>query len=60
MTTGKTIAWTRWAFVGKVMSLLLNMLRYLNPQVINTYKGLAIPYKKVLTIIYFVMAKDTL
>ena len=22
MTTGKTIAWTRWAFVGKVMSLL--------------------------------------
>ena len=26
MTTGKTIAWTRWAFVGKVMSLLFNML----------------------------------
>ena len=26
MTTGKTIALTRWAFVGKVMSLLLNML----------------------------------
>ena len=26
MTTGKTIAWTRWAFVGKVMSLLWNML----------------------------------
>ena len=24
--TGKTIALTRWAFVGKVMSLLLNML----------------------------------
>ena len=23
MTTGKTIAWTRWTFVGKVMSLLL-------------------------------------
>ena len=23
MTTGKTISWTRWAFVGKVMSLLL-------------------------------------
>ena len=22
MTTGKTIAWTRWTFVGKVMSLL--------------------------------------
>ena len=26
MTTGKTIALTIWAFVGKVMSLLLNML----------------------------------
>ena len=26
MTTGKTIASTRWTFVGKVMSLLLNML----------------------------------
>ena len=30
MTTGKTIALTRWTFVGKVMSLLFNMLsRYL-------------------------------
>ena len=26
MTTGKTIVLTRWTFVGKVMSLLLNML----------------------------------
>ena len=26
MTTGKTIALTRWTVVGKVMSLLLNML----------------------------------
>ena len=26
MTTGKSIAWTRWVFVDKVMSLLLNML----------------------------------
>ena len=26
MTTGKTIALTRWKFVGKVMSLLFNML----------------------------------
>ena len=26
MTTGKTIALTRWTFVGKVMSVLLNML----------------------------------
>ena len=26
MTTGKTIALTRWTFVGKVMALLFNML----------------------------------
>ena len=26
MTTGKTIALTMWTFVGKVMSLLFNML----------------------------------
>ena len=26
MTTGKTIALTRWTFVGKVMFLLFNML----------------------------------
>ena len=26
MTTGKTIAFTRWTFVGKVMSLLFNLL----------------------------------
>ena len=31
MTTGKTIALTRWAFVSKVMSLLFNMLpRFVN------------------------------
>ena len=26
MTTGKTIAWTRWTSVGKITSLLFNML----------------------------------
>ena len=29
MTTGKTIALTRWTFVSKVMSLLFNMLSWL-------------------------------
>ena len=29
MTTGKTISLTRWTFVGKVMSLLFNMLSML-------------------------------
>ena len=26
MTTGKTIAFTRWTFVGKIMSLLFNIM----------------------------------
>ena len=30
MITGKTKAWTRWTFVGKVMSLLFNMLSRLS------------------------------
>ena len=29
LTTGKTIAWKRWSFVGKVMSLLFNMMHRL-------------------------------
>ena len=29
MTTGKTIVFTRWTFVGKIMSLLFNMLSWL-------------------------------
>ena len=33
ITTGKTIALTRWNFVGKVMSLLLNML----PRLVITF-----------------------
>ena len=36
MTTGKTIALTRWTFVGKVISLLFNMLSRL---VIIFYQG---------------------
>ena len=33
MTTGKTIALTRWTFVGKIMSLLFNML----PRLVITF-----------------------
>ena len=33
MTTRKTIALTRWTFIGKVMSLLFNMLSWL----VNTF-----------------------
>jgi len=49
MTTGKTIALTRWMFVGKVMSLLFNMLSRLvitfllrwpsNPTTGHTHQG---------------------
>ena len=43
MTTGKTIALNRWAFVGKVMSLLFNMLSwsYLFFQVSTVYNFMA-------------------
>ena len=40
MTTGKTIALTRWTFVGKVISLLFNMLSMLNIKFILKYKYL--------------------
>ena len=39
MTTGKTIALTKWTFVGKVMSLLFNMLSRL---VITFLQGVSI------------------
>ena len=38
MTTGKIIALTRWAFVGKVMSLLFNMLSRLVRRNINNLR----------------------
>ena len=44
MTTGKTIALTRWTFAGKVMSLLFNMLSRLvvafHRQLMETSKNL--------------------
>ena len=39
MTTGKTIALTKWTFVGKVMSLLFNMLSGL---VITFFQGASV------------------
>ena len=39
VTTGKTIALTRWTFVGKVMPLLFNMLSRL---VITFFQGVSI------------------
>ena len=44
MTTGKTIALTRWTFVGKVMSLLLNMLSRLVRTFLPRSKRLSISW----------------
>ena len=44
MTTGKTIALTRWTFVGKVMSLLFNMLSRLVITVLPRSKCLLISW----------------
>ena len=44
MTTGKTIAFTRWTFVGKVMSLLLNMLSRLVITFLSRSKRLLISW----------------
>ena len=44
MTTGKTIALTRWTFVGKVMSLLFNMLSRLVKTLLQRSKHLLISW----------------
>ena len=46
MTTGKTKVLTRWTFVGKVMSLLLNMLSRLNITFLPRSKRLLISWLK--------------
>ena len=49
MTTGKTIALTRWTFVDKVMSLLFNMLSRLVITFIPTSKCLLISWLQLLS-----------
>ena len=44
MTTGKNIALTRWTFVGKIMSLLLNMLSRLGKTFLPRSKRLLISW----------------
>ena len=44
MTTGKTIALARWIFVGKIMSLLFNMLSSLVIAFLLRSKCLLIPW----------------
>ena len=44
MTTGKTIALTRWTFVGKVMSLHFNVLSRLDINLLPRSKRLLISW----------------
>ena len=44
MTTGKTIALTRWTFVGRVMTLLFNMLSRLVVAFLPRSKSLLISW----------------
>ena len=49
MTTGKTLALTRWTFVGKVMSLLYNMLSTLVIAFLPRSKSLLISWLQSLS-----------
>ena len=49
MTTGKTIALTRWTFVGKVMSLLFNILSRLVITFLSRSKRLLISWLQSLS-----------
>ena len=51
MTTGKTIALTIWTFVGKVMSLLFNMLSRLVIAFLPRTKHLSSNFKSAFAVI---------
>ena len=53
MTTGKTIILTRWTFVGKVMSLLFNMLSRLVIDFLPRRKCLLISWLQSLSAVIF-------
>ena len=55
MTTGKTIALTRQTFVGKVMSLLLNMLYRLVITFLTKSKSLLISWLQSLSAVKVVL-----
>ena len=58
MTTGKTIALTRWNFVGKVMSLLLNMLSRLVIAFLPRSKRLFISWRQSPSAVIFGAQKN--
>ena len=53
MTTGKTLALTRWTFVGKVMSLLFNMLSRLVITFLPRSKHLLISWLQSPSAVFF-------
>ena len=54
MTTGKTIALARWTFVGRVMSLLFNMLSRLVITFVSRSKHLLISWLQSPSAVIFV------
>ena len=53
MTTGKTVALTRWTFVSKVMSLLFNMLSRFLIGILPRSKRLLISWLQSLSAVIF-------
>ena len=51
MTTGKTITFTKWTFVGRVMPLLFNMLSRLVIDFLSRSKGLVISRLYIVTLL---------
>ena len=60
MTTGKTIALTRWTFVDKVMSLLLNMLSKLVISFLPRSKRLLISWLQSPSAVILALKKSSL
>ena len=60
MTSGKTIALTRWAFVGKVMSLLFNMLSSLIIAFLPRSKHLLISWLQLPSVVILELQKESL
>ena len=60
MTTGKTIALTRWTFFGKLMSLLLNILSRLVITFLSRSKRLLISWLQSPSAVILIMTNDLL
>ena len=58
MTTGKTIAFTKWTFVDKVMSLLFNILSRLVITFLPMSKRLLISWLQLPSVVILEPKKD--